>query len=129
MWKLLIIIGMLTSLGVNAEGCISNFSDEKLLNEIIKGNEIHIPFKLSSLIDGKHEPAIKHEELYEASLNRIIKIVSTQYNYAKTKGAEKLIKENKKIIFRGPNSGYYIEYKFKTINGCWKLVGFTNAST
>ena len=120
---------MLASFGVNAEGCISNFSDEKLLNEIIKGNEIHIPFKLGSLVDGKHEPEIKYEELNKSSLNKIIKIVSMQYKYAKTKGAEKLIKENKIIIFRGPDSGFYIEYKFKTISGCWKLVGFTNGST
>lgn len=120
---------MLTTFGVNAEGCISSFSDEILLNEIIKGNQIHIPFMLGSLVDGKHEPEIKHEELNKASLNKIIKIVSMQYKYAQTQGAEKLIKKNKKIIFRGPNSGYYIEYKFKIINGCWKLVGFTNGST
>ena len=129
MRNFLLIIGILTSSGVTAESCISNFSDEKLLNEIIQGNEIHTPFKLGSLIDGKHEPEIKYEELNKPSLNKIIKTVSAQYKYAKTKGAEKLIKENKKIIFRGPDSGYYIEYNFKTINGCWKLVGFTNAST
>ena len=125
----LLIIGALISSGVNAESCLSKFSGEKLLNEIIQGNEIHTPFKLGSLTYGKHEPEIKYEELNKTSLNKIIKIVSSQYKYAKTKGAEKLIKENKKIIFRGPDSGYYIEYNFKTINGCWKLVGFTNGST
>ena len=129
MRKFLLIIGILASFSVTAESCISNFSDEKLLNEVIKGNGIHTPFKLGSLIDGKHEPEIKYEELNTTSLNKIIKIVSAEYKRAKTRGAEKLIKENKKIIFRGSNSGYYIEYNFKIINGCWKLVGFTNGST
>ena len=124
----LLIIGMLTSFCVAAESCISNFSAEKSLNEIIQGNEIHTPFTLSSLIEGMNEPEIKYEELNNSSLKKIIKIVSGEYKFAKTRGATKLVKENK-IIFRGPNSGYYIEYKFKPINGCWKLVGFTNAST
>ena len=129
MRNFLVIIMILITFSIKAEGCISNFSDEKLLNEIIQGNELHTPFTLGSLIDGKHEPEIKYEELYKNSLDKIIKIIRTQYKYANNISAEKLIKDNNKIIFRGPNSGYYIEYKFKLINGCWKLVGFTDAST
>lgn len=132
MRNLLIIIGILTSFSVTAEGCITNFSDEKLLNEITKGNEIHTPFQLGSLIDGKHEPEIKYEKLNKSSLNKIIKTIRSEYNYAISKDAKKLVKKNKefkKIIFRGPDSGYYIEFKFKEKMGCWKLVGFTNAST
>ena len=129
MRNFLLIIGILTSSGVVAESCIPIFSDKKLLNEVIEENGIHTPFKLGSLTDGKYEPEIKYEVLNKPSLNKIIKTVSAHYKYAKTKGAEKLIKENKIIIFRGPDSGYYIEYNFNTINGCWKLVGFTNAST
>jgi len=132
MRNFLIIIGMLTSFGVAAESCILKFSDDKLLSDITQGKEIHTPFQLGSLIEGKHEPEIKYEKLKKSSINKIIKTIRTQYNYAITKGAQKLIKENKeskKIIFRGPDSGYYIEFKFKEKNGCWKLVGFTNAST
>lgn len=130
--KLLFIIGVLVPFGVSAKNCMSGFSEEKMLSEIIQGNQIYTPFILGHLIDGKYEPEMIYKELNITSLKKITKIVNAQYKHALTRGAEKLIKENKEyneIIFRGPNSGYYIEYKFKNIMGCWKLVGFSNGST
>ena len=132
MKKLFLFFGVLFSFGVSAESCISEFSEEKLLAEIIQGKQIHTPFILGDLIDGKYEPEIKYEKLNINSLNKIKKIVNFEYKHSLERGAEKLIKEDNefnKIIFRGPNSGYYIEYIFKNKMGCWKLVGFSNGST
>lgn len=132
MKKLCIIFGVLITFGVSANSCISEFDEETLFSEIIQGRQIYTPFILGNLIDGKHEPEMKYEKLNINSLNKIKKIVNFEYKYTLERGAEKIIKEHKefnKIIFRGPNSGYYIEYKFRNKMGCWKLVGFSNGST
>ena len=73
MRKLSFILGMLISLGVSADGCISKFSDEELLSEIIQGNEIYTPFILGSLVDEKNEPEMKYKYLNEKSLKQIKK--------------------------------------------------------
>ena len=75
---------------------------------------------------------MKKEHVNKESLPKIIKTIKFAYNYAQSIGSETIIKNNKAInsvIFRGPDSGYNIEYIFKNINGCWYLVGFNDWST
>jgi len=132
MKELFLILGALLSFGVSAGSCVTEFSEDKLLHEITQGKQIHTPFILGHLIDGKYEPEMKYKELDITSFNKILKIVKFEHNNALTSGAEKLIntyENHNEIIFRGPNSGYYVKYKFMNKKGCWKLTGFSNEST
>ena len=116
----------------HAETCIIEFNEQILFSEILKGNQIHTPFLQSYLIDGKFEPELKTKYIDKQSLAEISRLLNNHYSTPSSVDTEKIIKQKDGAIlvtFRGPDSGYNIEYIFKRINECWKFTEFTDWST
>ncbi len=115
-----------------ADSCVREFNENILFSEITNGKQIHTPFMYAHLVDARYEPELKEESINKDSVYKIINVLKSQYRYAQSAGAVKLIKNNNKttiVNYRGPDSGYNTEYVFKNINDCWKLAGFINWST
>lgn len=120
---------MAFSFNVEAGKCVSEFNEKLLFSEIQKGKQIVTPIAYGYLIEGNHEPELKKEKIEKGALSRILELA---YSSAITRGAEKVIESKNgsvSIVYRGPNSGFNMEYVFKNIKGCWYLVEFIDWST
>ena len=128
-----ILILSIASANAVASHCHSEFSEPDILNSVKSGNSISYPFKFSYLTDGEHEPELRSEILDVNSHEGVISLSEGFYSQALRKGSERLQTEsendNVQITYRGPNSGFYIQYVYKKVSGCWVLSSISNEST
>lgn len=128
-----ILIVSLLSTNVFATDCHQDFSEKGVIDSVNAGKAIIYPFIFSTLIDGKDEPELKSEKLKTQSQDRIVKLSNHLHSEAKLRKAERIISKPSeieiKIIYRGPNGGFYVSSNYKQVNGCWFMAGLSNEST
>lgn len=128
-----ILIVSWLSTNVFANDCHQDFSEKGVIDSVSAGKAILYPFNFSSLIDGKDEPELKSENLKIQSQDRIVKLSSHLHSEAKIRKAERIISKPSdteiKVIYRGPNSGFYVSSNYKQVNGCWFMAGLSHEST
>ena len=126
-----LLIFALPMVSVQAD-CVSDFNEESIFGELLNGQSVTAPFNYAYLVDDGYEPALRREVLDQTSLQKHVDIFIDSYDYAISIGAEQITENNGRainVIFRSPDSGFNIEYRFSEVNDCWLFVGFTNQST
>lgn len=116
-----------------ANNCHQDFSEKEIIGSVKSGHSILYPFQFTSLINGKDEPEIQRETIGIESKERIVKLASHLYQEANRRGAvrktNKTSEAEREIIYRDPNSGFYVSMYFRQVKGCWFMAGLANEST